>query len=94
VHSSRVAEIWQLLIQIAAILSAAGSLVFWLLFFTLYWPYRNLFNEEGRYFDEDSAVVYHEHNGLTVVPALALLILAVFFTFRWWARRRVRKGGA
>ncbi|GAA6130216.1 hypothetical protein [Halopseudomonas sabulinigri] len=93
-HSSRKAEIWQLLLQIAAVLSATGSLFFWLFFFTLYWPYRYLFNEEGRYFDEDSVVVYHEHNGLTVVPALALLLMAILFTFRWWARRRVRKGGA
>jgi NADH:ubiquinone oxidoreductase subunit 5 (subunit L)/multisubunit Na+/H+ antiporter MnhA subunit len=94
VYPSRKADIWQLLLLTATILCAAGSLFFWFLYFTLYWPYRNLFNEEGRYFDEDSVVVYHEQNGLMIVPALALLLLAVLFGSRWWARRRaVHAGG-
>ena len=93
-HSSPKAVIWTPLLQLGAILSAAGSLFFWYLYFTLYWPYRGLFNGQGRYFDQDSAVLHHEQSGVLVVPALALLALAVLCTFSWRARHRGRAVGA
>lgn len=59
-----------------ALLSAAASLGCWFLYFTLYWPYRHLFDEHGRYFDADRLVVHHEQTGLLIVPAVALLLAA------------------
>jgi hypothetical protein len=52
------------------------------LYFTLYWPYRRLFNEEGRYFDADRLVVYHEQAGLLIVPAIVVLLLAAVLLIR------------
>ncbi len=65
-----------------ALLSAVASLGCWFLYFTQYWPYRRLFNEEGRYFDADRLVVYHEQAGLLIVPAVALLLLAAVMLIR------------
>ena len=65
-----------------ALLSATASLGCWFFYFTLYWPYRHLFNEEGRYFDADRLVVYHEQAGLLIVPAVVLLLLAASILIR------------
>ncbi len=65
-----------------ALLSAAASIGCWFLYFTLYWPYRRLFNEEGRYFDADRLVVYHEQAGLLIVPAIVVLLLAAVLLIR------------
>jgi hypothetical protein len=86
-HSQRKPGIAQRLFQVAALLCTAASLFFWFFYFTLYWSYRDLFNEEGRYFDESSLVVYHEQNGMLIVPALALSLLAMLFGFVGWMRR-------
>lgn len=59
----------------------------WLLYFDLYWPYRNLFNEQGRYFDESDLVVHHQQSNLLIVPALFFLLLALFFAMLSWSRR-------
>jgi cell division protein FtsX len=66
---------------VAALACAAGSAVCWILFFIVYWPYRALFNEQGRYVDEAMAVVYHEQSGVLAIPALILGLLAAFFAF-------------
>jgi hypothetical protein len=87
VHSSTEPDPAQLLLALAAILSAAGSIFSWCLYFTLYWPYRNLFDGEGRYFDADSMVVHRQQAGLAIVPALAFLLLAILFAIGWRARR-------
>lgn len=71
----------------AALLCAGFSLVSWLLYFDLYWPYRNLFNEQGRYFDESDWVVHHQQSNLLIVPALFFLLLALFFAMLSWSRR-------
>ena len=71
----------------AAMLCAAGSLAAWWLFFTLYWPVRGLFNEQGRYFDENTFVVYHEQSGTLVIPALTLALLAALLGLNWRAGR-------
>ena len=81
------------LLRIASAISLLGSLFFWFLYFSLYWPYRNLFDGQGRYFDDRSAIVHHEQSGLLAVPALGLLLLAAFSG--WLSRRRTSvPGGA
>ena len=72
----------------AALVSGALSGLCGFLYFSLYWPYRGLFNEQGRYFDEHGLVVHHEQAGLLVVPALGFLASALLFTAVWWLRRR------
>lgn len=89
-HRSGIAR---LLLQFTTVISAMGSLLFWFLYFSLYWPYRNLFNEQGRYFDEESVVVHHEQSGLLIIPALALLLLTVLLG-RWAWRRVGGTGGS
>jgi hypothetical protein len=84
----------QFLLLAAAFLSASASLIFGFLYFALYWPYRNQFNEEGRYFDEADLAVYHEQTGLLIVPTLAFLILAILFASIWWVRRSATRGSA
>lgn len=71
----------------AALVSGASAAVFGLLFFLFYWPYRDLFNEEGRYFDAHDFAVYHAQSGLLIVPALAFLAFALFFAVLWCVRR-------
>lgn len=63
-------------------------MLFWFFYVTLYWRHRGLFNEEGRYFDESSLVVYHEQNAALIVPALGFLLLACALGYGWWIRRR------
>jgi len=78
----------QALLLCAAILFSGATVFFGFFYFSLYWPYRTLFNEEGRYFDENTLIVYHEQNGLLIIPALACLALALLFGVSWWIRRR------
>ncbi len=73
----------------AAIVSGALACTFGLFYCFFYWLYRGLFNEEGRYFDAQSLVVYHEQNRLLLVPTLALLALALLFGVVWWVRRHI-----
>jgi cell division protein FtsX len=73
---------------LAALACATASAVCWILFFIVYWPYRALFNEQGRYVDEALAVVYHEQSGALAIPALILGLLAAFFAFMGRRRRR------
>lgn len=82
-----IARMPQWLPFIAALACAAGSAVCWILFFIVYWPYRALFNEQGRYVDEVMAVVYHEQSGALAIPALVLGLLAAFFAFMGRRRR-------
>jgi NADH:ubiquinone oxidoreductase subunit 5 (subunit L)/multisubunit Na+/H+ antiporter MnhA subunit len=77
----------------AALLSAAASLGCWFLYFTLYWPYRGRFNEEGRYLDEATQVVHHEQSGVLVFPAVAFMVLAVAFGAVWQSRRLAPTAG-
>lgn len=84
----RCRRIPQALLLAATLISGASAALFGFLYFSLYWPYRGLFNEEGRYFDGDTLVVHHEQTGLFVVPALAFLVLAFVFAALSWIRRR------
>lgn len=71
----------------SALACGAASLCFGFLYVSLYWRYRELFNAEGRYFDAHSATVYHQQDGVLIVPALAFLLLALLLGFAWWLRR-------
>lgn len=73
----------------AALVSGAAAVSFGSFFLLFYWPYRGLFNDEGRYVDVRNAVVYHEQSGLLIVPTLAFLALALVFGAVWLVRRRV-----
>lgn len=72
----------------AALASGVSAATFGFFFLSFYWPYRDLFNEEGRYFDAHNAVVHHEQSGLLLVPTFAFLALALCFAVAWWVRRR------
>jgi NADH:ubiquinone oxidoreductase subunit 5 (subunit L)/multisubunit Na+/H+ antiporter MnhA subunit len=78
----------RLLLIGAAIVSAAASVCFLVLFERFYWRYRSLFDEQGRYFDEATSVVYHEQAYVLAIPAAALLLLTIFFGILWWIHRR------
>lgn len=53
------------------------SLACWALYFTLYWPWRDLFDAEGRHFDERSAVVYSAQSATWGLPAAVFLLAAL-----------------
>jgi hypothetical protein len=76
------------LLLAVVVVCATASIWFWFLFFSLYWPYRNLFNEEGVYFAEDGMVVHHEQSGVLIAPALGFLLLAAIFAVLWLFRQR------
>ncbi len=76
------------LLLAAALACLVVSLCLWLLFFLQYWPYRALFDAEGRYFDAASGVVVRSQSALLAVPASALLLLALLLTL---LRRRARR---
>lgn len=78
------------LLLAAAVLCATASAFFGSLYYSLYWKYRDLFNENGRYFDENDGVVYQDETAVLIVPAIALLLLAWWLGVRWWRRRRPR----
>jgi len=71
------------LVLAAALLCLGVSLACWYIYFTVYWPYRNLFDETGRYFDAQTLVVYQEQGGLLIWPALALSMLTVMLGVAW-----------
>jgi cell division protein FtsX len=76
------------LLLCAAFLSGTGAVIFWFLYFSLYWQYRDLFNEIGRYYDEQDWVMYYEQDSVLIFPALAFSAFALLFIFSWWVRRR------
>lgn len=78
--TSRLTE-W--LILAATLLCATASLACWFVYFTVYWPYRSLFDDTGRYFDAQNAVMHHAQSGLLIWPAVALSGLTVLIGFAW-----------
>ncbi len=87
-------RITQFVLLLSALASSAATLFFGFLYFSLYWPYRNLFDAEGRYFDARHLVVYHEQNGLLIVPTLVFLSLALWSGIAWRVRHRSRSTAA
>jgi hypothetical protein len=92
--ASKLFRLTQLILLLAAFLSGAATIFLGFFYFSLYWPYRDLFNEEGRYFDQQNVVVYHEQNGLLIVPALAFLLLSLLFCIAFLVRHRAASGAA
>ena len=92
--ASKSFRLTQQILLLAAFLSGAATIFFGFLYFSLYWPYRDLFNEEGRYFDAQNAVVYHEQNGLLIVPTLAFLLLSLLCCIAFLVRHRAASGAA
>lgn len=70
-------------------LCAIVSLLFGFLYYSLYFQYRDRFNEEGRYFDAAEEVVYHDQSSILLVPALTFFLLSLLL-FVWWRRIRGR----
>lgn len=77
----------QALLLAATLASGTLAAIFGFFYLFLYWPYRDLFNDEGRYFDQQGLVVYHEQASLLMIPALAFLVLALLFAVVLWVRR-------
>ena len=67
-------------------ISSALALLCAYLFYDVYWQYRTLFDENGRYFDAQTAVVYHDTSVYWAPMAVVLAGLA-FYTYRY--RQRV-----
>ena len=86
-NPTRNSGIAQSLLLGAASLCTAASAFFGFLYYALYWKYRNLFNEQGRYFDEAAMVVHHDDDAFFIVPTIVALLLAVLLAL-WWIRRR------
>ena len=86
-------SIAQLLLLGATLLCAGLSSFLGLLFYVYYWQYLGLFNEEGRYFDQATAIVYDRSAFVLIGPAIAFLFLALKLGRRWWVRRRYAVGG-
>lgn len=72
----------------AALVFSLLSIGCWSFYLSLYWPYRELFSEEGRFFDEATLVVYHQQSGVLVLPAVVFLLLAVIAGVLWLRCRR------
>ena len=64
------------LLLAASLLSAACAMLFAFLYYSLYWRYRTLFNEQGRYFDATEMVVHYDSAFYLIVPAVVLGCLA------------------
>lgn len=79
----------QLCAYVSTGLSALGSALFGWLYYDLYWRWRVHFNSEGRFFDEEGMVVYHQQSSALAIP-LALCGLWLFASL-WFAFRRKRK---
>lgn len=65
------------LLLAASLLSAACAVLFALLYYSLYWRYRDLFNEQGRYFDAAEMVVHDDSAFVFIVPVGVLACLAL-----------------
>ena len=71
----------------ACLLFLAGALIFGGMFYALYWRYRQLFDDNGRYFDAADGVVYEDSSVVLIAPALLFLILAWLCALAWRKRR-------
>jgi hypothetical protein len=67
---------------------AIASALFGFFYYTLYWRYRGLFNEDGRYLDTHDLVVHHAQAAMLALPAGGFALLAIV----WFAAhpRRAR----
>ena len=79
--------LWRWLLLVTSMLCTLAGLFFVVLYYHLYWRYRDVFNEQGRYFDPVEMVVYDDSGFVLIVPAIALLGLAFISGRRWWKTR-------
>ena len=84
---NRPGRFWQWLLLAASLLSALAGLLSLSLYYSLYWRYRDLFNEQGRYFDPSAMVVYDDSAFVFIIPAIALLGFALMLGWGWWKVR-------
>ncbi|MCY7313940.1 MAG: hypothetical protein LH491_10010, partial [Pseudoxanthomonas sp.] len=78
----------QRLLLLAAGLCAAAAMALGFHYLVYYWPYRDRFDAQGRYFDEATLVVYQQQSGMLLLPMLACLLLAVVLAVFWWRRHK------
>ena len=79
---------WQRgLLLAAGLLSSLAALWFAVLYYSLYWRYRDLFDEQGRYFDAEQLVVYDDSAFVFIVPAVLLGLIAALLARWWWKSR-------
>jgi hypothetical protein len=61
---------------------AMAAVLLGFFYYALYWRYRELFNEDGRYLDLRDLVVHHAQDATLAVPACGFALLAiVLFVF-------------
>ena len=65
------------------------SALFGYLYYTQHLKWRSCFNDQGRCFDPQAGVVYHEHSG-SVWLILAILTLVASLALFWRLRRSRR----
>jgi hypothetical protein len=76
------------LLYVASAVSAVGAIFFSAFYYLSYWRWRGLFNEEGRYFHEPDAVVYHQQSAMLLLPAVLAAVVAIvlWITARRWGK--------
>ena len=84
---TRPSRFWRWLLLGTSLLSALAGLLCAFLYYNLYWRYRDSFNELGRYYDAADSVVYDDSSFVFIMPAIALLGLAMLSGWGWWNTR-------
>ena len=84
---TRSSRFWRWLLLGTSLLSALAGLLCAFLYYNLYWRYRDSFNELGRYYDAADSVVYDDSSFVFIMPAIALLGLAMLSGWGWWNTR-------
>ncbi len=78
--------IFRSVVLVIGLISLLASLFSWMSFFVFYWPYRNQFNEMGRYFNSDDGIVYHDQSAVMILPAVFFLGITLLL---FWLRSLV-----
>ena len=84
---TRPSRFWRWLLLGTSLLSALAGFLCAFLYYNLYWRYRDSFNELGRYYDAADSVVYDDSSFVFIMPAIALLGLAMLSGWGWWNTR-------
>ena len=74
---------------LVGLIAATGSALSSFFYITTYWPYRDLFDENGRYFDAAFGVVHHDASFIWGWGAvISALIAAAAFASAFRRRKR------
>jgi formate hydrogenlyase subunit 3/multisubunit Na+/H+ antiporter MnhD subunit len=68
---------YQLIFGVVALISLLTSLLFARLFYEMYWQWRDLFDENGRYFNVAENVVYTSESKIYALPCLLFFIIGL-----------------